>query len=50
MHRHVHFDRALVDLDRALAERTAIEEACERRLAEVVEAAEAAPLAAPEAA
>jgi TPP-dependent pyruvate/acetoin dehydrogenase alpha subunit len=31
-------------------ERRAIEEACERRLAEVVEAAEAAPLAAPEAA
>jgi hypothetical protein len=31
-------------------ERRAIEEACERRVAEVVEAAEAAPLAAPEAA
>jgi TPP-dependent pyruvate/acetoin dehydrogenase alpha subunit len=31
-------------------ERQAIEEACERRLADVVEAAEAAPLAAPEAA
>jgi TPP-dependent pyruvate/acetoin dehydrogenase alpha subunit len=31
-------------------ERRAVEEACERRLAEVVEAAEAAPLAAPEAA